>query len=94
MTMSSFYSEPATKADVRRVAIEVVNVQADVREVKKNMATRKDIERVLGAIESLSAKTETAMRAIVLHGQVLTEVQVKSKDHERRIKSLEVRSAQ
>jgi hypothetical protein len=89
--MSGFYSEPATKADVRRAAIEAVGVRAELREMKKNMAARKDVERILGAIESLAAKSERAERANVLHGQAPAGVQVKQRGRERRIKPLETR---
>jgi len=38
-------------------------IRADLRYMKENMATRKDIERVLGAIESFAAKNESGERA-------------------------------
>ena len=87
----------ATKAELRkdiaRVATEIVNLQADVREIRHDMATKlatkDDINRVLNAIDAFVKKSENNDKSVVLHGHVLTEVQVSLKDHEGRLKALE-----
>ena len=40
-----------------RVAAELVNTQADVRRIEQSMATKKDVERILGAIDSFAKQT-------------------------------------
>ncbi|NNN05499.1 MAG: hypothetical protein HKL90_06330 [Elusimicrobia bacterium] len=75
-----------------RVIVEVVRTQADVREIKANMAnlaTKDDIRNYVGTIQDFAAKVERSDRARILHGQALTEGQVTLKDHERRLRTLE-----
>ncbi len=95
--------KPATKADVAviktdvtrmdqkidRVAVALVNIRADLQRIEQSMATKKDVERILGAIDAFAKKSENNDKAVALHGHVLTEVQVGLKDHEGRIKTLE-----
>jgi uncharacterized coiled-coil DUF342 family protein len=85
----------ATKAELDRVrrdlSIEIARTQADVREIKETMSTKSDIKRILDSIDAFAGKSVNYDRAATLHGQVLTEVQVKLKDHDQRIKSLEMR---
>ena len=80
---------------IDRVAVEVVRNQADIREIKgvlaTSIATKDDIGRVMTAIDSFAGKSQNAERAMVFHGQTLTEVEVKLKDYEQRIKTLETR---
>lgn len=77
---------------VQRLAKAIVETQAEVREIKstlKGMATKGDVSRILGAIDTLSGKTQNYDRAVVLHGSALTELEKQVKDHEKRIKTLE-----
>lgn len=78
---------------IDRVAVALVNTQADVREIRNDMATKMatkdDISRVLSAIDAFTKKSEINGNAVVLHGQALTDVQVGLKDHEGRLKTLE-----
>ena len=37
---------------IDRVAAELVNTQADVREIRRDMATKDDVSRILGAIDA------------------------------------------
>ncbi|MBI5624727.1 MAG: hypothetical protein HY924_13190 [Elusimicrobia bacterium] len=76
-------------ASVHRLAKEIVKSQADVAEIKANMATKGDVQRIMSAIESFAGKAQTYDRASAVHGQSLTELQVQVKDHEGRIKNLE-----
>ena len=74
---------------IDRVAASLVNTQADVRRIEQFMATKKDIERILGAIYAFAKKSENHDNAVALHGHVLTEVQVGLKGHESRLKTIE-----
>ena len=78
---------------IDRVVVEVVKTQSDIREIKHDMATKMatkdDINRILNAIDAFAKKSESDHGAVVLHGQVLTEVQVDLKNHEQRLKTLE-----
>lgn len=76
-------------AQINRVAVALVNTQADVRRIEQSMATKKDVERILGAIDAFAKKSENYDKAVTLHGPILTEVQVELKDHESRLKTLE-----
>jgi hypothetical protein len=80
-------------AQINRVVAALVSTQADVREIRNDMATKMstkdDVGRILSAIDAFANKSENQSKAVALHGHVLTEVQVGLKDHERRIKTLE-----
>jgi chromosome segregation ATPase len=75
----------------RDVALRFDRVESELREMKEVMATKDDINRVIAVVEGFAAKSNTYERAMVLHGQALTEAQVQLKDHESRIKTLETR---
>ncbi|HEX4048549.1 MAG TPA: hypothetical protein VH309_11970 [Elusimicrobiota bacterium] len=77
----------------RNLAIEMTKSQDDIREMKSVMSTKADIDRVMSAISVFAARTEDHSRAIILHGQALTEATVALKDHNRRISALESRPA-
>ncbi|MFA6315933.1 MAG: hypothetical protein WC943_00810 [Elusimicrobiota bacterium] len=77
---------------VHRLALEIVKTQSDLYEVKETLAglaTKEDINRILGAIDSFAGKSQNYDRATTLHGQSLTEMKVQVTDHEGRIKKLE-----
>lgn len=48
---------------VGRVAVALVNTQADVRRIEQYMATKKDVERILGAIDAFAMKSENVEAA-------------------------------
>lgn len=77
---------------IDRVAVDLVKTQADVREIKHTLATevatKKDIDRVIGHIDAFAKKAESYDRAAVLHGHTLTEHEEKLKGHESRISVL------
>ena len=83
--------EDITRLDkkIDRVATGLVNTQADVRDIRRDMATKDDIKRVLNAIDAFAKKSENNDKSVALHGHVLTEVQVELKDHEGRLKTIE-----
>jgi len=76
-------------AQISRVAAALVNTQADVQRIEQSMATKKDVDRILSAIDAFAKKSENHDKAVALHGHVLTEIQVDLKDHESRLKTLE-----
>jgi hypothetical protein len=77
------------KGDIHRLSGAIIELQADMREVKSNMATKADVDRIMSAIDSFAKRSENDNRAMVLHGQTLTEVEVKLGDHEKRLARLE-----
>ena len=70
---------------IDRVASQLVQTQADIREIKETMATKEDVSRILIAIDRFARKAEAYDRQAVLHGHILT-------DHEKRLASLESNS--
>lgn len=68
---------PATKADV----------ESAKSELRAEMSRNTD--KILRAIDVFAGKSDSRERAVVLHGRVLTEVQVTLKDHEGRLSALE-----
>ncbi|MFA6315936.1 MAG: hypothetical protein WC943_00825 [Elusimicrobiota bacterium] len=92
--------QPATKgelhlldkkvdASVHRLVTEIIKLQSDVQDIRHTMATKNDVNRILGAIDSFAGKSQNYDRAATLHGQSLTEMKVQVTDHEVRIKKLE-----
>ncbi len=71
------------------LALEIVRTQNDLSEVKATMATKADVGKILGAIDSFAGQMTDMQRAVVLRGQILTEVQVTLADHGQRITALE-----
>lgn len=65
-------------AQIRNLAGVVVKNQADIGEIKRTMATKDDIQRVLGAIDTFAGKIEDYARETVTFP-----------NHEKRLSSLE-----
>ena len=82
----------AVDATTKRTAIQVANLQADVREIKTDMVTKDEFRQGLAAMTAIASRFDDEHRATLLHGQGLTEVQVGLKDHERRISGLEAKA--
>ena len=76
-----------------RGAMEVVKTQADVREIKETMATKlatkDDFNRIMQAIDEFAGDAKHYRQADISRGHTLIEVEVKMKDHEKRITTLE-----
>jgi len=75
----------------RDLSLEIVRLQADVRDIKASMSTKADIDRVLSAVDAFAGRSRDQENAVLLHGRVLTDVQVSLKDHAHRIAALEAR---
>ena len=101
-------SEPVTKADltnglsslkteltetITRLAVEVTKTQADVRQIKEDMATKvstkDDISRVMSAIDAFAAEALSYRNHDTLRGRAIMDHDSKLKDHENRIILLE-----
>lgn len=80
---------------LRRVVLEMIDVKEDLSFVKKKVgkldSIEEKIEKLTEAMDRFSGKAQSYDAARTLHGQSLTEAQVKLNDHERRIKGLEDR---
>ncbi|HAH32590.1 MAG TPA: hypothetical protein DCL44_09795 [Elusimicrobia bacterium] len=72
------------KADISRVAVGLVKTQAELREVKENMATKADIRTVIGHIDGLTKGLASYEYRLAVRKHQLN-------DHERRITALEDR---
>lgn len=89
----------ATKDDIVKILgrkvdnliIDVIKLREGYHEIRTTMATKNDINRILNAIDAFAGKSEDSHRAILLHGQILTEIQITLKDHGRRLTALESR---
>ncbi|OGR44254.1 MAG: hypothetical protein A2X28_01785 [Elusimicrobia bacterium GWA2_56_46] len=80
-------------ARVDRLAIELAKTQADVREIKydlaTNVSTKDDISRVLNAIDKFAATTENYKRKDLERGDMLMAQHDKLQNHETRLTLLE-----
>ncbi len=82
----------ATKDDFHRLAREVVKIQGDLRDVKDNMATKKEILRLITTVESFAAGTADNRRTLLVYDKTLGEHRVRLDTHDRRLTSLESRA--
>ena len=69
-----------TDLDVKtgKLALAISQNQADILDIKENMATKSDIGRVLNAIDSFTQKNETFDRKVIVHDARIN-------DHEARL---------
>lgn len=99
-------SEPATKADLKELAtkadlaavdtklsIAIAKTQAELREIKYDMATKvatkDDISRIMSAIDTYTAEAISYRNRDTLRGNEVMEHASKLKNHETRISELE-----
>jgi hypothetical protein len=73
----------------QRLAIEIVNLQADVREIKATMVSHVEFRQGLATMTAIASRFDQEHKATLIHGQSLTEVEVRVADHERRLTTLE-----
>ena len=78
-------------ASTRRLSMEIVSIQADIRDMKDRFVTRDEFKYLVGLVEGIAGQFKGVRDDNLIHGQVLTEVQVELKCHEKRIKTLEDR---
>ena len=78
-------------ASSKRLALEIVKTNARVTSLEDSLRAEmsRNTDKILRAIDVFAGKSDSRERAVVLHGRVLTEVQVTLKDHEGRLSALE-----
>ena len=81
-----------TDAGIARLAKQIAWTQAGMREMQKTMSTKSDIDRLIGVVDSFAGKAEASNRAVVLHGRALTETETSLRDHEKRLRAIEIRT--
>lgn len=98
-------SQPATQADVqavkselkgdiKRLAVEVVNTQAELREMRAGLSTlasKDDMSRLMATIDRYHKTAEANNHGMTINGQALTEHAQTLAGHEKRLASLESR---
>ena len=78
-------------ASTKRLALEIVktNGRMDDLEVRLTKTMSKNTDRILTALDRSARIMEADNRAVILHGSILTEVQLKLQDHDQRLIRLE-----
>ena len=83
----------SVETTVKHLAIELSKTQADVRQIKDDMATKMatkdDIGRILSAIDTYTAEAISYRNRDTLRGRAIMEHDDKLKNHETRILELE-----
>jgi len=83
----------SVETTVKHLAIELSKTQADVRQIKNDMATKMstkdDISRVLSAIDAFASEALAYRNHDTLRGRAIMEHDDKLKNHETRILELE-----
>lgn len=79
------------KMDFRRLAAVQMRMEDDLRSIRREMATKEDVSRVLSAIDAFARKAEIYDRKTLSHPGILQDHEARLQDHERRIGRLESR---
>lgn len=74
---------------VDRVIVSLLKTQDDVAEIKQNMATKQDINRILDRIDFLTGKNKVVDQEQSVQALHIKELRDTSQNHEIRISSLE-----
>ncbi|HBB68319.1 MAG: hypothetical protein A2X28_01580 [Elusimicrobia bacterium GWA2_56_46] len=84
------------KSDIKRLedivktnTIDILHIKDDIRDIHETMATKDDISRILGAIDSFAGEARDYRRKDMERGQMLMEQNDKLQNHESRITLLE-----
>jgi hypothetical protein len=82
-----------TKIDerTRSLALEIVKTNGRIGEVETRLTKTitQNTDRILTALDRSARIMEADHRAVILHGSILTEVQLKLQDHDLRLNRLE-----
>lgn len=81
--------ETRLQAKLNTVAVQVVNNQTELKALRRDMATKDDIQRVITAIDHFANKQETYDRETVFFPRTLDAHGESLRDHENWIKALE-----
>ena len=79
-------------ATAKRLAIEIVTLQANGQRIESTMVTKDEFRQGLAVMTAIASRSDQEHKATLIHGQVLTEVQAELKDHEGRIHTLEAKA--
>jgi len=82
------------EATTKRLAVSVVNLESDVREIKATMMTKEEFRQGLATMTGIASRFDQEHRATLFQGEALTDVQVKVRDHEARLRRLETPKSQ
>jgi len=84
------------KSDINRLedivktnTIDILHIKDDIRDIRKTMATKSDIGRVLSAIDTFAGEAKDYRRKDLDRGHTLMTQEDKLQDHETRILKLE-----
>lgn len=85
--------ELATKGDLAAVdlklSISVAKLEADIRGIKEIIATKDDVNRIMGAIDAFAAEALSYRNHDALRGGKIMEHESKLEKHEGRLALLE-----
>jgi uncharacterized small protein (DUF1192 family) len=73
----------------KRLGLEIVRTQTDVREIKETMATRGHVEHLMRSFDDFAARAIHYDRADATRGRDLVEFRLKLDEHDRRLGALE-----
>ncbi|GEM_PF-6934703 len=79
----------AVDQKVNNIAIKVVMIESDLKEVKENMLTRADKDEIMNSIDGLAGEVRAMGRSVLIRGNWKEEHDGKLDNHEKRIQKLE-----
>ena len=84
------------KSDIKRLedivgtnTIDILRIKDDIRDIRETMATKDDINRILGAIDAFAGEARDHRRKDLERGHMMMKHEDKLEDHESRITLLE-----
>ncbi|KAF0124920.1 MAG: hypothetical protein FD189_2051 [Elusimicrobia bacterium] len=85
----------SVETTVKNIAVELAKTQADVREIKYDMATKMatkdDISRIMSAIDAYTAEAISYRNRDALRGRAVMDHTAKLSEHETRLQKLEAK---
>lgn len=86
------------KADIKRLegiaktnTLDILHIKDELRDIHETMATKTDINRILGAIDTFAGEAKDYRRKDLDRGHTLMTQEDKLQDHETRIQKLEAK---
>jgi len=90
VTLGEFRKEIRGLDDrTKRMALDLVDTKERLARVEETMATKADVQRILGAIDSFAGKLETYGRETLAIPATLDAQGKTLRDHEQRLRKLE-----
>lgn len=75
----------------KNMALDMVRMRGDIDDIKERMATKDDINRILGAIDAFAGEARDYRRKDLERGQMMMKHDDKLQDHENRLTTLETK---